>query len=114
MSSLPDNRRFPSVANQARVLQPASPNPAAMSQARLAGSSLIKPTSDIIKEPQLILPPILATANDVREVVQYLKKRPDGVDISEVPQPIKKRVFYPPKVTAYESWGIVGRKRDRL
>ncbi|MGH9941387.1 MAG: hypothetical protein ACRD9R_03390 [Pyrinomonadaceae bacterium] len=51
--------------------------------------------------------PILASANDVREVVQYLKKRPAGVNASEVAQPLKKRIFFPPKVAAYEMLGLV-------
>ena len=58
--------------------------------------------------------PTLATANDVREVVQYLKQRPDGVNICDVVQPIKKRIFYPPKVAAYEFWGLVTRTGERL
>lgn len=72
--------------------------------------SVVKPAG----VPQPTPLPILATANDLREVVQYLKKRPDGVDISEVPQPLKKRVFYPPKVAAYEAWGVVSRRRGRV
>jgi len=58
--------------------------------------------------------PRLATANDVRELVQYLKRRPDGLNLCDVPQPIKKRTFCPPKIAAYESWGLLNRKGDRL
>jgi hypothetical protein len=58
--------------------------------------------------------PALATANDIREVVQYLKQRPDGVNICDVVQPIKKRIFYPAKVVAYESWGLVTRTGERV
>lgn len=58
--------------------------------------------------------PILATANDVRELVQFLKKRPAGVSISDVSQPIKKRIFYHKKVAAYEFWGIVSKKGEHL
>ncbi|MBV8858051.1 MAG: hypothetical protein JOZ02_14045, partial [Acidobacteria bacterium] len=72
--------------------------------------SVVKPAG----VPQPAPLPVLATANDLREVVQYLKKRPDGVEISEVPQPLKKRVFYPPKVAAYEAWGVVSQRRGRL
>lgn len=61
--------------------------------------------------PQL---PILATANDVRELIQYLKKRPFGVSISDIAQPIKKRVFFQKKVAAYEFWGLVSRHGEHL
>lgn len=58
--------------------------------------------------------PVLATANDVRELIQYLKKQPHGVDVSEIAQPIRKRVFFPPKIAAYEYWGLVARSGERL
>ncbi|HEX8129106.1 MAG TPA: hypothetical protein VF527_08400 [Pyrinomonadaceae bacterium] len=59
--------------------------------------------------------PILATAGDVREVVQYLKKKPAGVSIVEAMDDVKRRVFEPRKVAAYEFWGIVERHGgDRL
>ncbi|MFL6211012.1 MAG: hypothetical protein ACJ74W_19340 [Pyrinomonadaceae bacterium] len=58
--------------------------------------------------------PVLATANDVRELVQYLKKRPHGIDVSEIAQPIRKRIFFPPKIAAYEYWGLVTRTGERL
>src|SRR5687768_13593702 len=51
--------------------------------------------------------PILATAGDIREVVQFLKKKPRGVTIVEAMDADKKRVFEPRKVTAYEFWGII-------
>jgi len=59
-------------------------------------------------------PPRLATANDIRELVQYLKRRPSGVNIHDVPQPIKKRIFYPTKIMSYELWGLVTVNRDRV
>jgi hypothetical protein len=58
--------------------------------------------------------PVLATASDVREVVQFLKKKPTGITIVEAMDTVKKRVFEPRKVTAYEFWGIVSRDGDRL
>ncbi len=58
--------------------------------------------------------PVLATANDVRELIQYLKKQPHGIDVSEIAQPIRKRVFFPPKIAAYEYWGLVSRVGERL
>src|SRR6266403_967466 len=57
--------------------------------------------------------PTLATANDVRELVQYLKRRPEGINLFDVPQPSKKRTFCKPKIAAYESWGLVEKKGDR-
>jgi hypothetical protein len=69
------------------------------------------PNPDCLQETNL---PILATANDVRELVQFLKKRPSGVCISDVAQPIKKRIFYHKKVAAYEFWGIVSKSGEHL
>jgi hypothetical protein len=51
--------------------------------------------------------PLLATANDVRGVVQYLRKRPEGVTLSEAIDAIKKQVFEPPKIAAYEALDLV-------
>jgi Predicted nucleotide-binding protein containing TIR-like domain len=58
--------------------------------------------------------PILATANDVREVVQLLKKKPEGITIVEASEAIRKRLFDPRKVAAYELWGIISKTGDRL
>ena len=58
--------------------------------------------------------PLLATASDVRGVVQYLKKKASGVTIGEAVNAIKKQVFDPRKVIAYESLGIIQRAGDRL
>src|ERR1041384_172667 len=51
--------------------------------------------------------PLLATANDVRSVVQYLRKRPEGVALSEAIDAIKKQVFEPAKIAAYEALDLV-------
>lgn len=58
--------------------------------------------------------PLLATANDIRELVQFLKHRPQGVNVCDVVQPIKKRIFFPPKIDAYLMWGLVVKKGERL
>jgi hypothetical protein len=58
--------------------------------------------------------PILATASDVREVVQLLKKRPEGITIVEASDAVRKRLFDPRKVAAYELWGIISKTNDRL
>jgi len=58
--------------------------------------------------------PTLATANDIREVVQYLKQRPEGVNVCDVVQPLKKRIFFPPKIRAYLHWGLVIKNGERI
>jgi predicted nucleotide-binding protein len=57
--------------------------------------------------------PMLATAGDVREVVRLLKRRAGGLTIIEGMDAIK-RVFDPRKVAAYEYWGLITRRGDRL
>ncbi len=62
-----------------------------------------------------VVPPALATAADLREVVQYLKKKPFGVTVVEALNDVKKRAFEPRKIAAYEFCGIVTRGgSDRL
>lgn len=58
--------------------------------------------------------PSMATANDLRELVRYLKKHPDGVTIVEALGEVKKRILDPRKISAYESWGVVDRQADWL
>ncbi len=58
--------------------------------------------------------PILVTANDVREVVQLLKKRPEGITVVEASDAAKRRLFDPRKIAAYELWGIVSKSGDRI
>ncbi|HEX8071822.1 MAG TPA: hypothetical protein VF546_17880 [Pyrinomonadaceae bacterium] len=58
--------------------------------------------------------PQLATAADVRGVVLYLRKKTGGVTINEAVDAIKKQVFDPRKVQAYEALGLVQRQGDRL
>jgi hypothetical protein len=58
--------------------------------------------------------PQLATAADVRGVVLYLRKKAGGVTINEAVDAIKKQVFDPRKVQAYEALGLVVRQGDRL
>src|SRR6266700_2127251 len=58
--------------------------------------------------------PILATASDVREIVQLLKKRPEGITIVEASDAVRKRLFDPRKVAAYEIWGIISKSGDRM
>jgi hypothetical protein len=58
--------------------------------------------------------PALATPGDLREAVQYLKRKPAGVTVVAALADAKRRVFEPRKVEAYESWGFVARRGTRL
>ncbi|MDT5272459.1 MAG: hypothetical protein QOH49_4645 [Acidobacteriota bacterium] len=58
--------------------------------------------------------PVLATPGDLREAVQYLKRKPAGVSLVEALADARRRVFEPRKVAAYESWGLVARSGERL
>jgi hypothetical protein len=58
--------------------------------------------------------PILATANDARELVRFLKKRPNGVTVVEAMNAEPRRIFDARKIAAYEFWGIIRREKERL
>ncbi|MGH9942265.1 MAG: hypothetical protein ACRD9R_07905 [Pyrinomonadaceae bacterium] len=58
--------------------------------------------------------PSLATANDAREAVRYLRKKPAGITPVEAAGTVKKPLFDPRKIAAYEFWGIVTREGERL
>lgn len=58
--------------------------------------------------------PILATANDVREVVRFFKNKPFGVTVIETMNAEPRRVFDARKIAAYEFWGILERAGERL
>src|SRR5215211_4882039 len=58
--------------------------------------------------------PVLATPGDLREAVQYLKRKPTGVSVVEALADAKRRVFEPRKIEAYEAWGLVARRGERL
>src|SRR5918992_4275599 len=58
--------------------------------------------------------PLLATATDVREAVQFLKRHTDGITIVQAMDTFRKRLFDPRKIAAYEFWGIISRSDDRL
>jgi hypothetical protein len=72
---------------------------------------LLTPTKD---EPKAATLPVLATPGDLREAVQYLKRKPTGVSVVEALADARRRVFEPRKVAAYEAWGIVERRGARL
>lgn len=58
--------------------------------------------------------PILATANDARELVRFLRKRPNGVTVVEAMNAEPRRIFDIRKIAAYEFWGIISRESERL
>lgn len=58
--------------------------------------------------------PILATSNDVREVVRFLKDKPEGLPVVEALNFEPRRVFEARKIAAYEYWGVVKRECERL
>src|SRR5215218_8649393 len=72
---------------------------------------LLRPPKE---EPQDAALPVLATPGDLREAVQYLKRKPTGVSVVEALADAKRRVFEPRKVAAYEAWGVVARRGERL
>jgi hypothetical protein len=65
-------------------------------------------------EPKAAELPVLATPGDLREAVQYLKRKPTGVSVVEALAGARRRVFEPRKVAAYEAWGVVARRGERL
>jgi len=58
--------------------------------------------------------PILATANDLREVVKFFKRKPNGVSVIEMTNAEPRRVFDARKIAAYEFWGIINRLDERF
>ena len=66
------------------------------------------------EEAQAAALPVLATPVDLREAVQYLRRKPTGVSVVEALADAKRRVFDPRKVAAYEAWGLVARRGNRL
>jgi hypothetical protein len=58
--------------------------------------------------------PISATPNDLRNIIRFLKQRPDGISIIEALGEVKKRLLDPSKIATYEQWGIISRQGDWL
>lgn len=58
--------------------------------------------------------PLLATASDLREIVKFLRRRPDGVGLVEAMEISRRQTLDPRKLAAYEAWGLITRERDRL
>ena len=75
---------------------------------------LVKPTLQIVGRDAVTSLPVLATAADVREVIRFLKRHPEGITAIQAMDAFRKRIFDARKVSAYEFWGIVVRSGDRL
>lgn len=58
--------------------------------------------------------PVLTTAEDVRDLVNYLKTKPTGATISEAKAAVKKSVLDGRKFTAYTLWGFVTKEGERI
>jgi hypothetical protein len=58
--------------------------------------------------------PVLTTAEDVRELVRFLKNKPTGATIAEAKAALKKQVLNPRKMTPYTLWGFVTKEGERL
>lgn len=58
--------------------------------------------------------PMMATPNDLRDLIRFLRQRPDGVSIVEAMEEIKRRILDARKIFAYEQWGIIERQGDWL
>lgn len=51
--------------------------------------------------------PVLTSASDIRELVQYLKRKPDGVVAAEELDRSRKRLFEERRLSAYRNLGII-------
>jgi hypothetical protein len=58
--------------------------------------------------------PILTTAADVDEIVGYLKNEATGASLEDAKAVLKKQVLDPRKLSAYQTWGFMGRENGRL
>ena len=58
--------------------------------------------------------PIFTSASDIRELVQYLQKRPAGISVVEELDKARKRLFEDRKLSTYELLGITTRTNGSL
>lgn len=58
--------------------------------------------------------PVLTTADDVRQVVNYLKVKPTGATLAEAKAAIDKRVLDARKLSAYQAWGFIEKDGERM
>jgi hypothetical protein len=58
--------------------------------------------------------PILTTADDVRNVVNYFKTKATGATLAEAKAALSKQLFDPRKVSAYQVWQVLTRDGDKF
>jgi hypothetical protein len=58
--------------------------------------------------------PGLVTASDVREVVRFLRRIPEGIPLMEVNEAFRKRILDSRKRSAYELWGLMVETAGRV
>ncbi len=68
----------------------------------------------VLKIESRVSLPLSATPNDLRNIIRFLKQRPDGVSIVEALGEVKKRLLDASKIATYEQWGIISRQGDWL
>lgn len=93
---------------RAKVEEPLAPGAESRAGERTPPLRLILHPAEAEQQPMTL--PISTTAGDVREAVQYLRKKPTGVTVAEAMEDVKRRVFEPKKLAAYEFWGILARQ----
>jgi Predicted nucleotide-binding protein containing TIR-like domain len=68
----------------------------------------------VLKEEPVHTSSMTATANDLRDLVRILKKRTDGLSLTEAMDAFKKRILNPQKIAIYEYWGMILRDGNHL
>jgi hypothetical protein len=58
--------------------------------------------------------PVITTAQDVLDIVEYLKTKPTGATLAEAQAVVKKQILDGRKQSAYVTWGIIAKEGDRL
>jgi len=58
--------------------------------------------------------PMVATVDDIRSLVEYLKNKPTGALLAEVKAAVARTVLDARKIPAYISWGIIGKDDSRI
>lgn len=58
--------------------------------------------------------PIITTADDVREIIKYLRNKPTGATIAEAKAAVRKQILDARKVAAYQFWGLISKDGERV
>ena|SRR5437899_372499 len=58
--------------------------------------------------------PVLTTAEDVRELVRYLKNKPTGATLTEAKAAVRRQALDGRKLSAYQTWGFITKEGERL